>query len=92
MGNQDAQALWLEDKLYVRRGWTSNVEGDAKLYIYTPNTDTWGAMDTPVYYFVLVTYHSQLMLVGGRTLGNGSVTNKLWTLTSHGQWRKFFLQ
>ena len=43
----------------------------------------WGAMDTPVYWFALTTYHFQLVLVGGREyVGEalGPVTNKLWTL------------
>ena len=86
MGMSDAQAVWLEDKLYVGGGWTS--QSNAKLYIYTPSTDTWGEMNTPVYWFALITYHSQLTLVGGRERGNRSVTNKLWTLTSHDQWRE----
>ena len=86
MGMQDAQAVWLEDKLYVGGGETT---GDpAKLYVYTFSTDTWSAMKIPAYYFALITYHSQLTLVGGKTRGNGSVTNKLWTLNSHGEWRE----
>ena len=82
----DAQAVWQEDKLYVGGGVTS---GDrAKLYIYTPSTDTWGEMNTPVYYFAIITYHFQLTLVGGVEHGSASITNKLWTLTSCHQWRE----
>ena len=66
MGMSDAQAVWLGDKLYVGGGWTSGSRRDiAKLYIHTPTTDTWSHINTPVYYFALVTYHSQLVLVGG---------------------------
>ena len=89
----DAQAVWLGDNLYVGRGLTSRSGGDdARLYIYTPTTDTWNHINTPVRWFALITYHSQLVLVGGlEYVGEGSgrpVTNKLWTLTEHDQWRE----
>ena len=93
MGMNDAQAVWLGDKLYVGGGETSGTVRDhAGLYIYTSTTDTWSHIDTPVYWFALITYHSQLVLVGGREYVDekraGSVTNKLWTLTEHDQWRE----
>ena len=88
----DAQAVWLEDKLYVGGGWTFRNDIDARLYIYTPTTDTWSKIDTRIYRFALITYHSQLVLVGGKEyVGEGRVgpvTNKLWTLTGHDQWRE----
>ena len=90
VGMCDTQAVWLGDKLYVGGGGTAR--DDARLYIYTPTTDIWSEIDTPVYQFALITYHSQLVLVGGREyVGEGSVgpvTNKLWTLTGHDQWRE----
>ena len=94
----NAQTVWLGSKLYVGGGWTSlTLESrgdDARLYIYTPTTDTWTVIDTPVYFFALITYHSQLVLVGGvEYFGEGRlgpVTNKLWTLTGHDQWRETF--
>ena len=90
VGMCDAQAVWLGDKLYVGGGWTLGSTRDAaRLYIYTPTTDT---IDTPVYRFALITYHSQLVLVGGREYvgegRDGPVTSKLWTLTEHDQWRE----
>ena len=93
VGMRDAQAVRLEDKLYVGGGQTSRSDRDAaRLYIYTPTTDTWNHINTPVYWFALVTYHSQLVLVGGREYvgkgRGGPVTNKLWTLTEHDQWRE----
>ena len=89
----DAQAVWLGDKLYVGAGVTSGSErNDARLYTYTPTTDAWSVIDTPVSGFALVTYHSQLVLVGGEEYfgeeRDGPVTNKLWTLTGHDQWRE----
>ena len=95
MGMNDAQAVWLGpgNNLYVRGGETSKSNrNDARLYVYTPITDTWSELNTPVFWFALITYHSQLVLVGGREyVGEGRgepVTNKLWTLTGHDQWRE----
>ena len=91
----DAQAVWLKDKVYVGGGVTSGSFRDyARLYIYTPTTDTWDTpIDTPVYSFALTTYRSQLVLVGGweyvpDEYGKGERTNKLWTLSEHGQWQE----
>ena len=83
----DAQAVWLKGKVYVGGGRTLESALSAKLYFYTPSTDSWGEMDTPVHLFALVTYHSQLVLVGGVKRGSSSVTNELWTLTGLDQWR-----
>ena len=93
VGMRDAQAVWLGDKLYVGGGWTpGSIRDAARLYIYSPTTDTWSHINTPVYWFALITYHSQLVLVGGREyVGEetvGPVTNKLWILTEHDQWRE----
>ena len=92
-GMHDAQAGWLRDELYVGGGLTSGSHrDDARLYIYTPTTDAWNHIDTPVYWFALITYHSQLVLVGGceyiSEWRERPVTNKLWTLTEHDQWRE----
>ena len=71
--------------------WNINRDA-ARLYIYTPSTDIWNHINTPVYRFALITYHSQLVLVGGlEYISEGRerpVTNKLWTLTEHDQWRE----
>jgi hypothetical protein len=88
-----AQAVWLGDKLYVGGGWIPGNRRDAaRLCIHTPTTDTWSHIDTPACYFALVTYHSQLVLVGGREFfgewRDGPVTNKLWTLTGQDHWRE----
>ena len=93
VGIRDAQAVWLGNKLYVGGRVTSgNNREAARLCIYTPTTDTWSVIDTPVYLFALITYHSQLVLVGGREYvgewRSGPVTNKLWTLIGHDQWRE----
>ena len=88
VGMSNAQAVWLWDKLYVGGGGTSeSVRDAARLYIYTPTTDTWSHINTRVSWFALITYHSQLVLVGGGNFVGeeryGPVTNKLWTLTEH---------
>ena len=85
----NAQAVWLNGKIYVGGGTTSlTFRDDARLYIYTPKSDTWDILDTPVYHFGLTTYHSQLVLVGGVEYVSGLPTNKLWTLSEHDQWQE----
>jgi N-acetylneuraminic acid mutarotase len=96
MGLRDAQAVWQGNQLYVGGGETSSgiKREKAKLYMYihTPTTESWSHIDTPVYSFALITYHCQLVLVGGREfvggMRDGPVTNKLWTLIEHDQWSR----
>ena len=95
MYTRDAQAVWLGDKLYVGGGETLESNRDVatcRLYIHSPTTDTWSHINIPVYFFALITYHSQLVLVGGKEFvgerKDGPVTNKLWTLTGRDQWRE----
>ena len=87
-----ARAIWLGDALCLGGGKTSGHNRDkARLYVYTPTTDAWRELDTPVYYLTLITYHSQLVLVGGREFvgdAKGPVTNKLWTLIENNQWKE----
>lgn len=88
----EAQAVCLKGKVYVRGGTMLNRRTDARLYIYTPATDTWDILDTPVYGFALTTYHSQVLLVGGKEYVHenidGQPSNKLWTLSEDGQWKE----
>ena len=95
MGIYNAQAVWLGDKLYMGGGEISlprSKRDKARLYVYSPTADTWSHIDTPVYYFALITYHSQLVLIGGKVYisewKGGRITNKLWTWTEHDQWRE----
>ena len=64
----------------------------ARLLIYTPTTDTWNTLDTPVYDFALTTYRSKLVLVGGREYVGEKVeerpSNKVWTLSEDGKWEE----
>ena len=90
----DGHAVWLKDKVYIGGGEIlGSRRSEARLYIYTPATDTWTTLNTPVYHFGLTTYHSQLVLVGGREYVGENVfgrelTSKLWTLSEDGQWKK----
>ena len=88
----NATAVWYGNKLYVG-GSTSGTHGDdARLYVYTPTTDSWDTpIDTPVYWFGLTTYRSQLVLVGGRehkSKSSDNITNKVWALSEHSQWQE----
>ena len=74
--------MCLNDKVYFKRTATG------KLSIYTPATDTWDTIVTPVYGYALTTYHSQLVLVGGKNCDDEKSSAKLWTLSEDGQWRE----
>ena len=86
--------MWHEDKLYIGGGWTpGGLRYNAQLCVYTLTTDTWDApIGTPVFGFCITTYHSQLILIGGREYVSENVqgerTNKLWTLSENGQWQE----
>ena len=63
----------------------------AELHIYVPKTNLWRGMYTPVYYFALTAYRSQLVLVGGFEFvdeGDDILTNKLWTLHKYSHWQQ----
>ena len=82
----------LGDKLYVGGGFTSGSHrNQSRLYIYIPTTDTWTTLDTPVDWFSLVTYHNEVVLVGGRNyVGEhraGLDSNQLWTLDEQKVWQ-----
>ena len=74
--------MCLNDKVYF-----SNLSV-AKLSIYTPATDSWDSIATPVSHFALTTYRSQLVLVGGINCDDANPSTKLWTLSEDGQWQE----
>ena len=86
----DAQAVWLKDKLYFGGGQTSKyfVADDAlRLYVYSPNNDSWNSLEMAVSRFALTTYRFQLVIVGG-LICNDKLhipTNKVWILNEHNQ-------
>ena len=85
------QSVYLDDKVYISGPPPAYYSGGktlASLYIYTPATDSWETIDTPVYGFALTTYHSQLVLVGGINCDDESPAAKLWTLSEDGQWQE----
>ena len=85
-GMLDANALWLNDNLYLGGGSSSD-DVDNKLYIYSHQDDTWKEMETCVYHYALASFNSQLVLIGGRKSHNNLITNKLWNLNNSGEFR-----
>ena len=76
----DAQAVWYKGKLYVGGGKAVKPRDSARLYVYTPQSDSWSSFSTPVSQFALAVYNSQLVLVGGRKYN--SAEDKLGPATS----------
>ena len=74
-----AHSVWLNGKLYVGGGVLYGVS-DAQLLVYSPSEDSWEVIPTPTEHYALATYHSQLVLVGGRDPTTGKSTSKVWLL------------
>ena len=74
----DAQAVVLNNKVYVGGGFTGNDTTAANIYTYDPTTDTWETLQSPTRYSALTTYHNKLLLVGGVETSTGQATNQLW--------------
>ena len=74
----DAQAVVLNNKVYVGGGNPGNSTTAANIYTYDPTMDTWETLQSPTRYSALTTYHNKLLLVGGRETSTGQVTNQLW--------------
>ena len=73
-----AQAVILNNKVYVGGGYTGNNTTAANIYTYDPTMDTWETLQSPTRYSALTTYHNKLLLVGGWETSTGQVTNQLW--------------
>ena len=87
---RDTQAVLLESKVYIGGGnvlsGASNVLS-SRLLIYSLAKNSWDMLRTPTKWFGLSTYHSQLVLVGGKDPTRmGSATNRLWVLDGQSHW------
>ena len=74
----DAEAVVLNNKVYVGGGFTGNDTTAANIYTYDPSTDTWERLQSPTRCSALTTYHNKLLLVGGEETSTGLATNQLW--------------
>ena len=78
-----ASSVYLNGTLYVGGGSTneSGLRADAALYSFKPGVDsTWTVTVTPTYWYTLVVYDSELLLVGGREYHTFEITNKVFTM------------
>ena len=76
----EAHSVWLNGKLYVGGGSIYGGVSDAQLLVYSPSEDSWEVIPTPTEHYALATYHSQLVLVGGRDPTTAKSTSKVWLL------------
>ena len=74
-----AHSVWLNGKLYVGGGYIFG-GSFAQLLVYSPSEDSWEVIPTPTEHYALATYHSQLVLVGGRDPTTDKSTSKVWLL------------
>ena len=81
----NAQAVVLGKKVYLGGG-SMNPMLPPRLLIYDFTEDSWDTVDTPTQWYALATYHSKLVLVGGRNLNTKEATNQLWVLDEQNRW------
>jgi len=75
---RDAQAVVLNNKVYVGGGFTPDLTPSSNIYTYDPTMDTWETLWSPTMESALTTYHNKLLLVGGREASTRQTTNQLW--------------
>ena len=77
------QCVLLHDVLYVGGGYIP-LEDSTKLFMSNIVSErlVWDVCRTPTECYALTTYHSQLVLVGGRKPSICKQSNMLWTLSS----------
>ena len=79
----NAQAVVFGNKVYIGGG---SVYSQSKLLVYEFTKDLWDTLSTHTQWFALTTYHSQLVLIGGRDATTWKTTNELWVLDEECQW------
>lgn len=89
-GVSDAQCLILNEKLFIGGHYNSSHDGAKLLVTCIDLQSSWDVLPTPSSLYALTTYHSEVVLVGGREVSTDNVrTNKLWSSDNEGHnWRK----
>ena len=96
-GNRPIQTVYLNDHLYVGAGAMGGSERDkCRLFEYSVTLNTWDIIDTHLAEFALASYHSKLILVGGRECEfdyhglrtQKPPTNKVWFLDDRYQFQE----
>ena len=83
---QDAQAVVLNNKVYVGAGDRLDPSGRATLgnsntvCVYDVSGDLWNKIQCPTYYHAVTAYNNQLVLVGGIHHSSRALTNEVWVL------------
>lgn len=89
LGMSDAQAVLLRNKVYIGGGACDLfAESPASLlFRYDFTDDSWDLLvETPTEGYVLTTYNSQLVLVGGKDPTTGKISNQLWVMDEQQYW------
>ena len=82
MLNDVLQTVWLNEKLYIVE---KSYPHDLILYCNS-DMQLLTTIRSPTRESALTTYQGRLVLVGGREVATGYLTNKLWSLQDDGTW------
>lgn len=85
----NAQAVVLKNKAYIGGG-SLYPEPSSRLLVYDFTKNSWNTLETPTDLYALATFHSQLVLVGGRYPDTEVATNQLWVLDEQDHWTQPF--
>ncbi len=70
----------MNNKVYVH-GDTNSASADNKIFTYDIPKDNWvDVINCPTKWSALVSYRSELVLIGGQKRATGKITNQLWVL------------
>ena len=85
VGVKNTQAVVLENKVYIGGG-SMEPSPPTRLLIYDIAEDSWDIIDTPTQWYALTTYHSKLVLIGGKRPVTQAAANELWVLNKQHNW------
>ena len=77
VGMFNAQAVELNNRVYVGGGDTGDATTTANIYKYDFMADTWATLPSPTIGAALTSYNSQLLLIGGLDASTIKTTNQV---------------
>ena len=83
-----AQAVIVNDKVYVGGGWTVRDELAYSICSFDYHRRNWTTFSSPARRSALTIYQSELVLVGGERHPTGELTNELWVLEDQEAWNQ----
>lgn len=76
IGMKGAQGVFFNNELHIGGGHTGNSVTDSTVFKYNPTLDIWDSLpQSPLKWFGMTVFNQQLVIVGGREVGNQKQQN-----------------